>query len=533
MKPVLVLIAILNGPSSQDWLEVCRETPGVEAHVVSRVQDLPEAQVVVVPDCPVSEEDARGIEALIERGGKVIATGYAGLDGGAFRLLKSLRVGRGYFYVPLLYPNYLEFDMEEYERRARWSAENGADGIGIFAYVFTLPRYGEDVPEVIARCFEEFPAWKTRESVPPLGIPPCPRVMFMHINDTRRIGPGDAAAWAARLNANVVSITTNRFRVHGLYASPYLIDSVDNTPVYLPRLIEACKGLGIQVWANIVEGGAFTPSEDELQVYQDGESYGRACPLAGREFHERTGELIAELLEKFPDIAAVTLDEPWVSCRGWKRWACFCPQCKAAFAEAYGKELVPENVIIDHGPGKRQSITAEFDQFRKDLLTRHVFECYRRAINRVRPTVALGFWNPKNYGVIGISPSMVSDAGVSIFGPEKPHAGAGGYLHHPEDHRPTWFKFARLEPVAVQGTPFEHLPLGELAGEGAPMLLYDGATVLAWMTDGDTRWPAVVSAREGRALYVSSDPGRVPGQGGREFMQALARWAACGGDDQP
>lgn len=63
-----VLIAILSGLNAQDWLRVCQDTPGVEARVVSSAADLGEPQALVIPDCPVSEDDVERIEAFIERG---------------------------------------------------------------------------------------------------------------------------------------------------------------------------------------------------------------------------------------------------------------------------------------------------------------------------------------------------------------------------------------------------------------------------------------------------------------------------------
>ncbi len=527
-------VAVLEGPGAEQWQQALATR--AECTVVSDLSQIPAEATVVLPDRTLSDEEMTAL-AELQQTSRILALGKSVFTDGGPTASASLHVGKNYYYVPLLYPYGVDWQADRYEATAQWCAENGAHGIGVFCYVFTVPDAHRRataeqrlaMTETIIKCFHSFEGWMNAPQTPrpPLaGMPQVPKLMFMHINDVKRVSPEGAAEWAEHLGCNVICLAVDRFRTHRIYASRFLVEKVEregkevevaNSPDYLPRLIEACKQRHIAFWANICEDGPEAPTDNQKQVKDDGTLYGRACPLSGAAHFDTIAQIIEEVLAKFPYISCITLDEPWMHCSGWKSWGCFCEKCKVAFHNEYGYELAPERVIVDHGPDQRQSLTEDFYRFRVRLMNEYVFEKYRRAINRARPGTPLLAWEPKNYDVSGIEPQSAVLYGLNAYGPEYGHGpGNSWYLNHPETFRPRQEHIIRITQAAGQPRPlYADITRVDCFAE-AEVKALGQARDASW-------WPVLVSAREDAVRYCAFDPLQEKG-GDAEIAAGLVQW---------
>ena len=523
-------IVVLKGPGAEQWRQA------LAAHrkcaIVGDLSGIPAGATVVLPDRTLTAEEMGALSEL-RKTSRALALGKSVFTDGGPTAAASLHVGKNYYYVPLLYPIYVKYDSARYEAIARWCAENGAHGLGVFCYCYTMPKPNDPertaMNETVARCFRSFDAWrKPPKTVRPAlaGMPPAPKLMFMHINDVRRVGPEGAAEWAEHLGCNVICLAVDRFRTHGIYDSRFRVETVvrkgkpvkvSNTPDYLPRLIEACKQRNIAFWANIVDGGPEPPTDEEKQVLYDGTLYGQACPLRGAAHHDRICQIIEEVLGKFPYISCITLDEPWMSCGGWKKWGCFCECCKEAFRKEYGYELTPGKAIVDHGPGKRQSLTEDFHRFRVRLMNEYLFEKYERAVNRARPGTPLLLWSPRNYGIEGIEPQSAALHGLNAYGPEFTRsAGNGAYLNHPETFQPRQENIAGIKREGGQLRPLH-------AGITRVDCFADARALALGQAPDGSWWPVLISTRTDSVRYCAFDPLAKTGRDDR-IAAELIQW---------
>ncbi len=525
-------IVVLDGPNADAW----RQTLSQHARVseVRAMDQVPEEATLIIPDRLLTRAELQRLKTL-PSSVRVLAIGRSAYSENGSSAAGVLGVGKHFQYIPLLYPAWLDYDMERYEKIARWAAEQGAQGMGVFSYTHTLPER-TDKPnfEVIRDVFASYESWKSgevRDQPHSPGLKETPLVLFMHKNDTLRVGPEQAVEWAQQLNANTISVEVSRVRTRSVYPSQFTIEGehefqgrkikVENDLDYLPRLLAAADKVGIAVHANIMTKHSPRPTEpDERQVMSSDVDSGQPpqreapCPISGARHYDDMARIVEELLTKYPQIAAIELDEPRIYNRGWVDWACFCQGCGEAFKERYGYELTPANVIIypqfeDAEPeerrkhttkGGRQSINAEFHEFRTWLMNELVIEKFRRAINRVKPDTALIVWQPRTYEAFGFSPGAIN-YGVSVFGPEYMDGpGSPRYLNHPDAFFPRYERVVRV--VDAQGED-----ASSLDAEIVRVDRYHKATPLLWGEAEDrTRWVLLSSADDERVMYVAFDP---------------------------
>ena len=525
-------VAVIRGPGAEAWLSALQ--PCGTVRIIDDIQDVPRGCAVVLPDRVLSSRELAELPLLLRRS-RVLALGRSAFTGGGPSAAELLHVGKDYYYVPILYPHAMqEGGYAELRRTAELCARHNAHGMAIFAYVHTTPeRGGPEVPNVIRDCFASFPSWKHRERIAPVGVPRVPKVLYLHVGDVPRIGPEAVVQWAHQIGANTVSLNVSRFRkpnTFALYDSRFTIAErevngetvpVENVYVdYLPRLIAAAKKFDIAVWANIFWRDTAPLPQEQRQVLQDGTRGLRPCPLSGAEYYDTLTDVVEEVLSRYPYISCVGLDEFQLRCRSWKTWGCFCPQCKAAFADQYGYELEPERVIIGFGGEGKQSLTPDFHRFRVSLMNKMVFEKFRRAINRVRPGTPLLLWESRNYGVLGVEPASAIMYGLNGYGPEYwSQSGTGEYLNPPRRFWP------RSEPiVGIVGADGVRR---RVAVEIIRVDCFEDAHTLRWgiATDG-SQWPVEVSARADAVRYCAFDPLNSR-NGDPEMAAALLAWLTC------
>lgn len=525
-------IVVLNGPNADAWRQALSQRARVSD--IRSIDRVPQDATVIIPDRLLTKAELERLKAL-PPSVRVLALGRSAYSDNGSSAAQVLGVGKHFQYIPLLYPAWLDYNMEKYEQIARWAAEQGAQGMGVFSYTHTLPERANNRNfEVIRDVFAKYESWKPQrvlDNPRSPGLKPTPLVLFMHKNDTLRVGPEEAVEWAQKLNANTISVEVSRVRTRSIYPSRFTIEGehefqgrkikVENDLDYLPRLLAAADKAGIAVHANIMtKQSPLETRPDERQVmssdFDSGQEPKREapCPISGARHYDDMGLIVEELLTKYPQIAAIELDEPRIYNQGWVDWACFCKGCGEAFKERYGYELTPANVIIypqfeDDEPaerrkhttkGGRQQINAEFQEFRTWLMNELVIEKFRRAINRVKPDTALVVWQPRTYEAFGFSPGSIN-YGVSVFGPEYMDGpGSPRYLNHPDAFVPRVERIVRV--VDARG--------GEgysLDAEIFRVDRYHKAEPLLWGESEDrSRWVLMSSARDGQLLYVAFDP---------------------------
>lgn len=525
-------VVVLDGPNADAWRQVLSQRAKVSK--VRTIDRVPEQATVIIPDRLLTKAELERLKKL-PPGVRVLAMGRSAYSDNGSSAARVLGVGKHFQYIPLLYPAWLDYDMEKYESIAKWAAEQGAQGMGVFSYTHTLPERTEKPNfEVIRDVFAKYESWKPHQafdSPHSPGLKPTPLVLFMHKNDTLRVGPEEAVEWAQKLNANTISVEVSRVRTRSVYPSQFTIEGnhefqgrkikVENDLDYLPRLLAAADKAGIAVHANIMTKHSPRETEpNERQVmssdFDSGQEPRREapCPISGARHYDDMATIVEELLTKYPQIAAIELDEPRIYNQGWVDWACFCKGCGEAFKERYGYELTPANVIIypqfeDAEPderrkhttkGGRQSINAEFQEFRTWLMNELVIEKFRRAINRVQPDRALVVWQPRTYEAFGFSPGAIN-YGVSVFGPEYMDGpGSPRYLNHPDAFRPRHERVVRVVDAKGEDTH-------PLDAEIVRVDRYHKAEPLLWGEAEDrSRWVLLSSAQEGRMMYVAFDP---------------------------
>ncbi len=542
-------VVVLDGPRADAWRQALAEHATVSD--VTTLERVPEGATVIVPDRLLTKAELDQLEKLPENV-RVLSLGRSAYVEGGSSAASVLGVGKHYQYIPLLYPAWLDYDMQRYEKIARWAAEQGAQGMGVFSYVHTLPDRSDKANfEGVREVFGSFESWKTPEAMASPrspGLKQTPLVLFMHKNDTLRAGPEEAVAWAQELNANTISVEVSRVRQRSVYPGQFTYHEPlefkgkmvmpKNELDYLPRMLAAAAEADIAVHANLMtKQSPRTTEPHERQVmssdFQSGEAPPREapCPISGARHYDDMAAIAEELLRLYPQIAAIELDEPRIYNSKWIDWACFCDGCGAVFKERYGYELTPANVIDypqfeDSEPaerrkhtteGGRQSINADFQEFRTWMMNELFLEKFRRAMNRVNPATALVVWQPRTYEAFGFSPGAIN-YGVSVFGPEYMDGpGSPRYLNHPDDFIPRHEPIVRLVNVESD----EEQPL---EAEIVRVDLFDRAQPLLWGEAADeSRWVLLSSADEGRILYAAFDPLR-DGDPSNAVLDRVLEW---------
>lgn len=525
-------VVVLDGPQADAWRHALAGQASVSG--TKDLRKVPAGATLVLPDRLLTKQELEQLRQLPPTV-RILAIGRSAYSENRSSAADVLRVGKHFQYIPLLYPKWLDYDMKRYEEIARWAAEQGAQGLGVFSYAHTLPT-SSDKPnfEVIRDVFGAYESWKSSEALASPhspGLKQTPLVLFMHKNDTQRVGPEEAVDWAKQLNANTISIEVSRVRTRGVYPSRFTqheeleyqgrMLKPDNDLDYLPRLLAAAEKADIAVHANLMTKHSPRPTEPhERQVmssdFESGEAPPREapCPISGAAHYDDMAAIAEELLTLYPQIVAIELDEPRIYNSKWTDWACFCEGCRKVFKERYGYELTPANVIDypqfeDFEPaerrkhtteGGRQSINADFAEFRMWMMNELIIEKFRRAMNRVRPEAALVVWQPRTYEAFGFSPSAIN-YGVSVFGPEYMDGpGSPRFLNHPDDFTPRFERIARAVDV-------ENGEEQSLAAEIVRVDLFNRSRPVLWgEADDESRWPLLTSTDDGRVLYAAFDP---------------------------
>lgn len=537
---------ILEGPGAERWQALLRGQTAHTGDVIPNLANADGSALLILPNRILTDEELRRLREL-PRETRVLAVGKSVYAEGGSTAADVLRVGHAYRYVPILYPIYIDFDADKYEEIARWSAREGAHGLAVFSYVYTLPeRYGDEIYDRIRQVFRAFPGWQAKEALDdpkPPRIRETPLVLFLHLNDTRRVDPEGAVEWARKIGANVISVEVSRVRSRALYPGRFVYDGEvryrgerrkpQNDLEYLPRLVELAGAAGIDVHPNIMIAHAPTePGENELQLMASGKQASLPCPVGGARHYDDMAAIIEELLTLYPELPVVELDEPRIYSSGWKDWACFCDACAEVFGERYGYALKPENVIEYPGEeigeqnvieghrttGGRQSINDDFHEFRTWMMNKKILDKFRRAINRVRPETPMLMWSPVSYSAFGIEPAEAIMHGVNVLGPEFPRrAGPDRYLNHTD----------RFYPRSVNIIPVDSGTADPDEAPSVPIVrvdLFDDASVRRWGKASDgSRWPLLVSAREGRVLYTALDVTE-PGTEFPSVMDEILEW---------
>lgn len=542
-------VVILQGPNVQAWRTAVGS--GIKTSVVRDLKQVPAKATLILPDRLLTPAELDQLDKL-PADVKVLAIGRSAYSTNGKSPARTLGVGKHFQYIPLLYPAWLKYDMKKYEEIARWAAANNAQGIGVFSLTHTLPERSDQPNfEVVRDVFGAYASWKKKEILDnprSPGLKQTPLVLFMHKNDTVRTGPEEAVAWAQKLNANTISVEVSRVRTRGVYPSRFTqheeleyqgrMIKPDNDLDYLPRLLEAAKQANIAVHANIMtKHTMYTTRPDERQVmasdFKSGKEPEREapCPVSGARHYDDMAAIVEELLQMYPQLVGIELDEPRIYNRQWTDWACFCKGCQALFKERYGYDLTPANVIDspqfeDDEPGTRnankaaaarQTINSDFNQFRTWMMNELIIEKFRRAINRVRPDTALIVWQPRTYEAFGFSPSSIL-YGVSVFGPEYMDGpGSPRYLNHPDAFTP---RFERI----VNSVNTQNNTKQELNAEIARVDLFHLARALYWGEAEDgSKWSLLTQTNDGRVMYVAFDPTTAKDQAG-ELMNTILSW---------
>ena len=166
--------------------------------------------------------------------------------------------------------------------------------------------------------------------------------------------------------------------------------------------------------------------------------------------------------------------------------------------------------------GGRQTINADFREFRTWMMNELFLEKFRRAINRVSPGTALVVWQPRTYEAFGFSPQSIM-YGVSVFGPEYMEGpGSPRYLNHPDRFYPRHERIVRTVDVQSENAQ-------PLAAEIVRVDLFDQAQPLLWgEAEDESRWVLLSSARQDRVMYVAFDPLPLKGEASEVFDRILA-----------
>lgn len=543
-------VVILSGSGAEAWQALL--APQKKVRLVKRLSEVPREATLILPDRLLTSKELEQLQQLPESV-RLLAIGHSAYAERGRSAARVLGVGKHYQYIPLLYPAWLHYDMDRYQTIARWAAEHGAQGLGVFSLTHTLPERSEHPNfEVIRDVFAAYEGWKSQPELAALrspGLKLTPLLLFMHRNDTIRTGPEEAVAWAQKLHANTLSVEVSRVRTRSVYPSQFTYHqehlyqgrmlTPQNDLDYLPRLLAAAEPADIAVHANIMTKHSPRPTEPhERQRMSSDYAENREptreapCPVSGARHYDDMALIVEELLTLYPRIAAIELDEPRIYNRQWTDWACFCSGCQALFRERYGYELTPANVIDypqneDDEPqvrhttrGGRQSINADFQKFRTWMMNELILEKFRRAINRVKPDTALIVWQPRTYEAFGFSPEAIM-YGVSVFGPEYMEGpGSPRYLNHPDAFYP------RLEPITsvVDATTGKEQAL---KARIVRVDRFEPARPLLWgQADDGTRWSLLTSAREGQVLYLAFDPlaGPQDAEGTGDLLKRIQEW---------
>lgn len=510
-----------------------RDRPLDEAKHKVKGEDLAENTILIAPNSWI-EGYHKVIEDFVKNGGKVIATKAAGYCEGKFYLTELLKTGKKNLSLPLFYPTFIKDDEQhsKFKKVVEWCYSKNPDGAAIFEYCqLNMKRWKSDKPDLTGLCKQVFADFdqlkKGKESLTPLGLPEVPKVVYVAGWASERfpIPPEELVDSIYSMGGNVIDIVVIGGERYAMYDSQYPYSRKKTFDNYLPRLIEAAKSKGIQIWANIgFSPKAYGPECKERQLFQSGKTGSTFCALAAKEWYENNYlPIVRELMEKHPYINVLTLDEPRIACRSNIDWGCFCDACKKKFKEKYGYELTPDIAL-----------SRDFMEFREDVMSEYLIKPLSEMLHSVNPKIQLGFWDWPCYEILGITPRKASDAGLNIFGTEYmfemyDHKGKS-YMLDGEDssyiqmgkgfdcHSVILFDFKKLVKE-TEHPVIKNVNMEQVSGKGIQLDVFNGAQVIAWIGNGSRSYPGIVSANNGKTLYFSFDPAALETQEGNKIIK--------------
>jgi len=497
-----------------------RDRPLDEAKNKVKGEDLANNAILIAPNSWI-EGYHKVIEDFVKNGGKVIATKAAGYCEGQFYLTQLLKVGKKNLSIPLFYPTFIKDDEQhsKLKKVVEWCYSKNPDGAAIFEYCqLNMKRWKPGKPDLTGLCKQVFADFdqlkKGKESLTHLGLPETPKVVYVAgwASERYPISPEELVDSIYEIGGNAIDIGIIGGERYAMYDSQYPYSRKKTFDNYLPRLVDAAKLKGIQIWANIsLSPKAYGPVCKDRQVFQSGKPGSTFCALAAKEWYKNNFlPIIRELLEKHPYINALIIDEPRIACRSNADWGCFCEACKKKFKEKYGYELTTDITL-----------SRDFMEFREDVMSEYLIKPLSETIHSINPRIQMGFWDWPCYEILGINPRKVSDAGLNIFGPEymfemydykgKSYMLDGkdsGYIQMEKGfdcHSVILFDFKKL--VKEEDHPvLKNVNMEQFSGKGIQLDVFNGAQVIAWISDGKRSYPGIVSANNGKTLYFSFDP---------------------------
>lgn len=448
------------------------------------------------------------LEKFVADGGRLLVTENAGVINGNYTLTELLKTGKKTITIPMLYPEFLGYDETKVDALAVKCMDSGADGLGFFTDVtLRMHKWRPKKPDLTPMAARIFSSPLVNQSKGPLysGMPETCKLLYCSgswLTGKYKTSPAELAEYAHSVNANVIclAIWGSGWEEHPLYISDlpscahWEKDAPDKN--YLSTLIEECRKYNIQIWPSIPAMPAVIsrPYCQEFQIKDSGANAGKFCPYAAKEYYGRILKLLEELLVKYPYFNVVSIDEPTLGGVKKGEWRCFCKNCKTLFHRKYGKELRTEDVISGN---KGENISREFREFREEIMLDYYFKPLKKAIDRVNPMIKILVWNPIGQELGAINPSYLAYNGIDIIiGTEFPYA-LNGPCKNIFKHKAQYFNFKNL---FIGG---KEIPT---VGQGLEMDTFNGAKIIASMKNGDFKYPAIISANNGKTLYFCFNP---------------------------
>lgn len=497
---------------SEMWQAFLRKNGISDAHIISWDSFTQEKTGALIihntsfansgKSMPVPADKISLLKDFISKGGRILAIEKAGFTGDTYSLTEILKAGKRTMTIPILYPGFIDYNAEKLTEMAKGCMSNGSDGIAFFTYMdLCIQKWRPKKPDLTAtakKIYSSINEWKSKDSGNAfLGLPDTSKVIYVSglwVTGPRyTTSPEELVEYAKTVGANVICFSIWGGDINMTpYDSAYLAKNND----YLPNLIEQCKKYDIQVWANIpaMKATLFKPYCRNLQISDRGIISGKICPVAAQEYYCKMLKLVEELLSKHPYINVLSLDEPGLGGGKKDKWRCFCPECKKLFYQKYGKELLPENVISGK---KGEKISREFNEFRENTMMEYYFKPLKMTLDKIRPGIQLLVWNPIGQEIGAINPQKLADSGINIILGTEFQTRIDGPSRNTLRWKTQYFDF---ENLFLEGRELKS------AGQGLKIDVFNGANVTALMKNGDYKYPAIVSANNGKTLYFCFNP---------------------------
>ncbi|QSH42436.1 FG-GAP-like repeat-containing protein [Lentisphaerota bacterium ZTH] len=359
--------------------------------------------------------------------------------------------------------------------------------------------------------------WKTYRGPIPYGFSDIPKSVWVSENMARirnrtikavperlkRLRQPEAlVAFAQRIGLNTINFPIYINGVMPLSIKGTSFNNMVHREIpedYYARLVEACEANDIGLWATIGFNGTLYlkkhPGQSSITLR--GEK-GNPCPRKGKAFYKNITDTVAEVLEKYPYISGIVLDEPFVSMN--------CEVCREAYRKKYGKKVDLND--------------PDYTEFRENSHIELIIKPLIDAVKKVNPYCQFLLAMPRSRACVqnqAVNITKYADAGFNVWCPE---FGTNAHLFLGRNARrqlniekfeikntPQFFNFKRLFYVE-KGRNTESMYRDiYYKGRGLKLSLFKGASLLFCMEDDSkVKWPGIVEAHEGRTLYFAFSP---------------------------